>query len=450
MAFTHYLEVKMSKSMRTCSGLIAMAAVAALGLGACSSGGNSGDEAKPAKSGEKVEINYMHRLPDGDDMTKVNDVVKKWNDEHPDIQVKAEKWQGQATEMIKKLETDVKADNAPCLAQVGYSETPELYTKGLLKDVTEEANKYKDKFAEGAFNMMKVGDKVVGLPQDTGPLVYYYNADEFKKLGIEVPTTLDEFKEAAKKAAEQDKYIAAFEPDEALNFFAGQAAAAGDTWYSVDGDKWKVDTTGEGAKTVADFWQSMLDDKSVLVMNRWDDSFKNSLTSNKLIGTIGAAWEAALLAGDMEGTDNEGNWKVAQLPDYGEGVMSGPDGGSGIGVTKNCDHPAEAMEFAAWFNTQIEPLVSQGLVVAATGDVKTPEGLSKFFSGQDVFAELAKANEVMSKDFAYIPGFSAVGPEMITAADAAGKGEKKVADIFTAAQDASVKALKNLQLPVAE
>ena len=56
-----------------------------------------------------------------------------------------------------------------------YAEVPEVFTKGLLEDVTEEAAKYKSDFAEGPYSMMQVDGKTYGLPQDTGPLVYFYN-----------------------------------------------------------------------------------------------------------------------------------------------------------------------------------------------------------------------------------------------------------------------------------
>ena len=122
-------------------------------------------------------------------MTLVNDIVAKWNKDNPNIQVKATKFDGAAQDMIKKLATDVKAGAAPDLAQVGYAELPEVFNQGLLQDVTEEAAKYKDHFAESPFSMMQIGGKAYGLPQDTGPLTYFYNAKEFEKLGITVPKT---------------------------------------------------------------------------------------------------------------------------------------------------------------------------------------------------------------------------------------------------------------------
>lgn len=41
------------------------------------------------------------------------------------------------------------------LHRVGYAEVPEVFTKGLLEDVTEEAAKYKSDFAEGPYSMMQ-------------------------------------------------------------------------------------------------------------------------------------------------------------------------------------------------------------------------------------------------------------------------------------------------------
>ena len=58
-------------------------------------------------------------LPDGEGMTKVNDIVDRWNTENPNIHVTATKFDGAAQEMIKKVETDINAGAGPCLAQLG-------------------------------------------------------------------------------------------------------------------------------------------------------------------------------------------------------------------------------------------------------------------------------------------------------------------------------------------
>ncbi|PVE96650.1 MULTISPECIES: extracellular solute-binding protein [unclassified Microbacterium] len=425
--------------------IIAVGAVSAFGLAACS----SGDAPAGDGGGEPITIEYIHRLPDGEGMTSVAEIVDRWNAEHPDIQVEPTKFDGKAADLVLKLETDIKAKNGPCLAQVGYAEVPQLYVKGMLEDVASEAKKYEDDFSAGAFSGMRVGDAVVGLPTDTGPLVYFYNETAFAALGVEAPATLDDLAATSATAAAAGKFATAFTPDEAQYWLSAQAAAAGDTWFSTEGDEWRVDAEGKGAERVAAFWQGLLDDKQTLATERWGEGFTAALNDGSLIGHVGAAWEAGFLLDSLDGTPAEGQWRVAQLPDFGAGAQSGPDGGSGIGVMKGCEHPAEAMEFNDWFNTQVDDLSSQGLVVAAKGSVKTPEKMLRQFGGQDVLAELGTATGNLNPDFPYAPGFSTLSKMNETAA-AAVAGTATVADIFTTAQETAVASLKDLGLPVAE
>jgi len=434
-----------SRITRTAA-VVAVGAMSAFGLAACSSNDST---ATGSASGEPVTIEYMHRLDNGQDMTTVAEIAERWNEENPDIQVKTTKYDGAATDMILKLETDVKAGNAPCLAQVGYSEAPQLYVKGLLADVTAEAEKYEENYSGGAFAGMRVGDVVVGLPQDVGPLVYFYNEAEFEKLGIDAPETIEDLTADSAAAAAAGKYLTAFSADEATHWLAAQSAAAGDTWFSTEGDDWVVSTEGEGSQTVAAFWQNLLDNNQTLKADRWGEPFTQALNSGSLIGHIGAAWEAGFLLDSLDGTPAEGQWRIAQLPDFGAGQMTGPDGGSGVAVLKGCEHPAEAMKFNDWFNTQIDDLSSQGLVVAADGTPETPEKMLRQFGGQDVLAELATATANMNPEFPYAPGFSTLSSMTETAA-AVVAGEKKVADIFTTAQQTAVKSLTDLGLSVAE
>ena len=428
--------------------LAGLASLTVMGIALAGCGSPTNNSNNTPKD-EKVTITYMHRLPDKKGMTLVNDIVAKWNKDNPNIQVKATKFDGAAQDMIKKLATDVKAGAAPDLAQVGYAELPEVFNQGLLQDVTEEAAKYKDHFAESPFSMMQIGGKTYGLPQDTGPLTYFYNAKEFEKLGITVPKTADELIATAKKTAAQGKYIMTFQPDEGMMTMSGTSGASG-AWYKTEGNAWKVDTQTAGSKAVAKVYQQLLDDKSALTNPRWDPSFDASINKGQLIGTVAAAWEAPLFISSAGGT-GKGEWKVAQLPDwFGNGTKTGSDGGSGVAVLKGSKHPAEAMKFLDWFNTQVPDLVSQGLVVAATTEAaKTPAAWSEFFSNQDIMAEFKKANDNMAS-FSYIPGFSAVGAAMNETAAKAATGDAKVSDIFDTAQKTSVEALKNAKLPVKE
>ena len=426
-----------------------LAAVAAMGMGLAGCGSGTAGDAKASGDGGVVNITYMHRLPDSAGMTLVNDIVARWNKEHPNIQVKATKFDGNASYMIKKLETDTKAGVAPDLAQVSYAELPEIYSKDMVQDVSKEAAKYEDTFVPGPFSLMQVAGKTYGLPQDTGPLTYFYNKAEFDKLGLTVPKTADELIESAKKAAAQGKYIMSFQPD-AAGTLVSLAGGAG-PWYKVNGNSWNVDAWTKGSQAVAGVYQQLIDAKATATVPRWNPSFDELLQNGTLIGTVAAAWEAPLFIESSGGT-GAGDWRITQLGDwFGAKDEIGPGQGSGVAVLKGSKHPAEAMEFLAWFNTQSEDLTSQGLVSPASGKIaNTPQKWADFFGGEDLMKEFAKANERMSTDFAYIPGFSAVDNAMQEQASKAADGSAKVSDIFDAAQKTSVETLKNLGLSVKE
>ena len=58
----------------------ALAAVAAMGIGLAGCGGSdTAGDAKSGSDGGVVNITYMHRLPDSEGMTLVNEIVAKRN-----------------------------------------------------------------------------------------------------------------------------------------------------------------------------------------------------------------------------------------------------------------------------------------------------------------------------------------------------------------------------------
>lgn len=435
------------------------AAAAALTLAACGSSSGSGSASsgsgEPGDPDEKVEITYWHRLPDKEGMTKVEDIVATWNKEHPTIQVTATKFEGTPTDSYAKIAQAVKAGNAPDLAQVGYGEIASEYLAGDLEDVAAEfaAGGYEKNYASGPMGQCRLGEVVVGLPQDTGPLVYVYDKAAFEALGITAPTTWAELKESAKKAKEAGKYIASWQGDETGYLMSGQAAAAGATWYPVKGEAWGVECDSELSGKVATVYQELLDEG--LIFNpadgRWGDAFTAALKDGTLIGTVAAGWEPGFMLGDL-GVE-ESSWQVTYLPKF-DGVSenaTGADGGSAVCVVKGSKHKAEALKFANWFNTQIEGLVSQGLVVAATtASPQTPEALKKLWGGQDVYEFLAEANATMNPNFPYCPTWPTVTAAMVETGGKVTTGEAKVADVFTAAQKTSLSSLEAAGVDIAK
>ena len=74
--------------------MVCAASFAALCMGLAGCGSDTASSG--GDSGEVVNLTYMHRLPDSEGMTLVKDIVAKWNKDHPNIQVKATKFDGAA------------------------------------------------------------------------------------------------------------------------------------------------------------------------------------------------------------------------------------------------------------------------------------------------------------------------------------------------------------------
>src|SRR5699024_10596449 len=79
------------------------------------------------------------------------------------------------------------------------------------------------------------------IPQDTGPLQFYYREDVFEDLGLSAPETWEDYAEAARAVHEADPsmYLGTFSSTDP-GLFVGLAQQAGASWWELDGERWKV------------------------------------------------------------------------------------------------------------------------------------------------------------------------------------------------------------------
>ena len=166
----------MGRAQRTriAATLLATGLVAAL-AGGCGSGGDDGDSAQPA---EKVELTFWSWVPNAEK------VVDAWNRANPNIHVTLSKQAG-GGDIVTKVLTANKAGNPPDLVQVEYQSLPTLVSNDVLADIAKEAGDAKGKFAEGVWQQVTLGtDAVYAIPQDAGPMMFYYRADLFEQYGL--------------------------------------------------------------------------------------------------------------------------------------------------------------------------------------------------------------------------------------------------------------------------
>ncbi len=418
------------------AGAAAIITAAALLATGCSTPANS-PEAGGSGSGTPVELTYWAWAPN---LEKVVDI---WNQKNPDIHVTVNKQDG-GDPAVTKLLTAIKAGSgAPDLIQAEYQKIPTLVSADALADLSgTAAGGTKDSFPAGVWDSVTLGgDALYAVPQDTGPVVFYYRADIFENLGLSVPTTWDEYAAAAKTIHDADpsQFLGTFSSNDA-GWFTAMSQQAGASWWGVDGDAWSVNIDKEPTQKVANYWGGLVESGVIDNQPMYTPAWNTGLNTGKQVGWLSAAWGPGVLSGNAEST--AGKWKVAPMPQWDASKpATGNWGGSSTAVTTQSKNVEAAAKFATWLNTDpeaIKALVTEtGIYPADSAGAKSAlTAPPAFFSNQpDFYDVIAKAAATVS-NFTYGPNvnvaFSAYNDEFAKAAQS-----KKQSDF--------AKAVSNMQ-----
>ncbi|GAA0578815.1 extracellular solute-binding protein [Paractinoplanes ferrugineus] len=415
---------------------------------ACSSSDDS-DGGTP-KPGEKVELTYWTWAPNMDK------VVDGWNTAHPDIHVTVNKQDG-GDPAVTKLLTAIKAGSgAPDVMQAEYQKIPTLVSANALADIAKESGGLKSKFPESAWTAVTLGGEALyGVPQDSGPMMFYYRTDVFAKLGLSAPKTWDDYAAAARRihTADQKQYLGTFSANDP-GWFAGLAQQAGASWWGVDGDTWSVAINDAATQKVANYWGGLVQEGAIDNKPMYTPEWNAALNDGTQVGWLSSVWGPGVLEGNAAST--KGKWKAALLPQWDAAApANGNWGGSATSVTTQSKHKAQAAEFIAWLNTDpagIKALAGTANVYPAAVDSSAAlTAPPAFLSDQSDFYTVAAEAAKITKPFTY-------GPDVNVAYsaynDAFGKAaaSKKSAD-FPAAlatmQQTTVDDMKNTGFKIA-
>ncbi|MEO6712382.1 MAG: extracellular solute-binding protein, partial [Mycobacteriales bacterium] len=339
--------------------------------------------AAPATT-EKVTLSYWTWVP------KIDEIVKVWNAKNPNIQVKVDST-AQGDALVTKLLTADRAGKGPDLFQAEYQALPALVSADVAADVTAEAGAAKAAFPEGAWNAVSFGGAAYAIPQDIGPMAYFYREDLFKEMGLTVPTTWDEYAKLAAEVRQKDpkKYLGSFSSTDP-GWFAGLSQQAGASWWNPDGDAWGVAVNDEATKKVATFWGDLVNKGDILGQPFFTPEFNKALNDGTLLSWPVAVWGSQVIGGNAP--DTKGKWRMAAMPDWTAGAKTaGYWGGSSTAVTAKSKNKEAAVKFATWLNADPEGIAQLiklgGLYPAATSGQESPEfsKAPEFFPNQPDF-----------------------------------------------------------------
>ena len=342
--------------------------LASSGLVACSSSDGGTPSAKPAASASG-DANAPAKLDFWTWTTNIEKVVDIWNKENPTQPVKVNR-QAQGDELITRLLTAAKAGKAPCLMHAEYQALPVLVSNGVAVDLTADVKSFRDKFPEGAWGLTSFADKAFAIPQDVGPMMLYYREDLFKKYGLQVPKTWDDFAAVAAqvKTKAPGHFLTTFSAGDP-GWFAGLSEQAGANWWAAKGDAWDVKINDPATQKVASYWGGLVSKGLVDKQPMYTPEWNAAMNDGTLLAWPSAVWGAGVLEGVAPKT--KGKWRMVPLPQWSAGTAStGYWGGSATAISSGCKQKPQAIKFATWLNSSpeaLEALVSiSGVYPAAT------------------------------------------------------------------------------------
>lgn len=431
-----------------------VALLSAIALAGCSSASNTGsgsDAAACTPADGDVTLEFTSWIPG------IEDVVAIWNEQNPDIQVTVQTGPNGNSGTYQNFFSQLEAGNAPDLGQIEYDALSSFRVQDGLEDLSacEDIVAAEDQFIPWTWGQVTLGtDGVYGVPQDSGPMALFYRSDLFEANGIAVPTTWEEYKEAARAIRATGGYITNFSTAD-INQFAGFVWQANGEWFSNDGEAWTVDLTGDASTKVADYWQELLDEDLVATYPAWTEEWNNAYNSGEVWTWNSAVWGANSIASGAP--DTAGKWSVAPSPQWEDGGTSaGNWGGSSVAVFKGTEHLYEAAKFALWLNTSDEALTalneSANIYPATTAGLSLPslqEGV-EFYGGQKIYDVFAAAAEQVDPNFVWGPTMTQTYADVSDGFQKAVTGQGTLLEALESAQASTIATLKAQSIPVAE
>jgi N,N'-diacetylchitobiose transport system substrate-binding protein len=336
----------------------AVGVAAALTLTACGNGDDAAADPTEAGTPEAATIKLWLNGTDTPDALREY-LTTTFESENPGskLVIEEQDWNG----LVPRLQTALgSADQTPDVVEIGNTQSPTFTYAGAFADISDLYEELGgDKLLPGFVDAGSADGAFYAAPYYSGARAVFYNKDAFAAAGVEVPTTLAEFTEVAKK----------LQTDTQSGFwFPGQDWYNGAAWIYTnggdlavqEGDEWKgalsTPESIKGLEEVQDLFQNATNapadsdsNEPWVPFNAGQSAMFSAPTwarwsidlpqCNKAVDPDDESEEAKALRGEQQAC-NEEHTGVFPLPGIEEGSFAnGFAGGSNIAVAAKSKHP---------------------------------------------------------------------------------------------------------------
>ncbi|RFA10941.1 ABC transporter substrate-binding protein [Subtercola boreus] len=333
--------------MKKLIGVVAAAAVVAVGLSGCA--GSSNDQA----AGGKVALTFWHGYTEADGGV-LDDIVTEFNASQSDITISTQTktWAVIDDTLLPAL----SSKNGPDIVAMTSDRLPVYAEKKALVDLDDfyaQPTSNTDALKPEAVAMETVDGKKYGVPSGFVPLSVIYNKTLFAQAGIQTfPTTWDEWVADAKKLTidangdgTPEQYGLAL-PDHATvgngiwpSLFEGN----GGSITSDDGTESTIDSA-QNVETLT-YWSKAIQNDKISPTGLDGIAADKLFTAGKTAMEVGGPWMAGVA------TSSNIDYGIAAIP-AGPKAQAASAIGISLGVTAQTDAASQkaAETFLAYFN----------------------------------------------------------------------------------------------------
>ncbi|EGL83927.1 extracellular solute-binding protein family 1 [Caldalkalibacillus thermarum TA2.A1] len=315
-------------------------------VGCSSDSGSEGGEG----SEDQVTIQFWHTFNQAEQET-ISEIIEAFEEAYPHIKVQVQAVPFDQAQNQFKLAA--QSGDAPDVFRAEIAWTPEFADLGYLLELDEYvSDEDLADYLDSPMNYNLYDGHIWGVPQATDALALLYNKRMLEEAGLSVPTTMDEFLEAAQALTDESK-------DQYGFFIRGDAywvqpfiwAFGGDL---IDGEAREVKIAEPGSIEGTQFYVDLQNKYKVTPATRdFSQDYDNMQTGFKegrIAMILNGPWSTSDILSGSEFSDPD-NLGIAPIPVGPTGLTGSPVGGHNYVIYKGTQYPDEAYTFIEFINS---------------------------------------------------------------------------------------------------
>lgn len=402
------METVVKTRIHRLTGGIALACSLVLSAAACGSSDESEGESYVTPKEIRLALEKGGKITVWGWEPTLKNAVEKFEKKYPKVDVKLVN-AGTGDKQYTALQNAVSAGSgAPDVAQIEYYALGQFALGESLEDLKKYgADEYASTFSKGPWDAVQHEEGTYALPMDSGPMALFYNKRVFDQHKIKVPTTWDEYLQAARDLHKADPKISITSDTGDAGLTTSLIWQAGGKPYQADGEKVKIDFSDAGSTKYADTWQKLIKEDLVSDIEGWSDEWYKGLADGTIATLPTGAWMPANFTSGA--AKASGDWRAAPLPQWEKGKKaSAENGGSSLAIPEASKNKEIAYAFTQYATAQegADIRIKEGAFPATLADLNSTEFQNKsfpYFDGQKANKVFAESSTNVNAGWSYLP-----------------------------------------------